>query len=114
RTTQPRGLPKIETGQVKLDFRRDGTGYLVGLLKALGVNVDSQALVFSKTSFQAARISPANPRAIYFSDDETVGYVKGSDLLEVASLDPNQAVNLYSFDQQQNPPRFDQRDVFVQ
>jgi hypothetical protein len=105
---------KLESGQVKLEFRKDGTGYAAGLLRALGVNIDSQALVFSKTSFQASRISPANPRAIYFSDDVTVGYVKNSDLMEIAALDPRQGVIFYSFDQHQDPPRFDRRDVCLQ
>jgi len=105
---------KVESGKVKLEFRKDGTGYLAALLKALGLNVDSQALVFSKTSFQAARISPANPRALYFSDDVAVGFVKGSDLLEIAALDPRQGVIFYSFDQHQNPPRFDRRDICIQ
>jgi len=105
---------KVESGKVKLEFRKDGTCYLAALLKALGLNVDSQALVFSKTSFQAARISPANPRALYFSDDVAVGFVKGSDLLEIAALDPRQGVIFYSFDQHQNPPRFDRRDVCIQ
>ena len=106
--------PKLASGQIKLEYRKDGSGYLASLLKALGVNPDSQALVFSKTSFQATRISPANPRAIYFSDDVFVGFVKGSDLLEVAATDPRQGVIFYSFDQHQNPPRFDRRDVCLQ
>src|SRR5260370_13102790 len=39
---------------------------LAGLLERLGINVDTQVLVFSKTSVQAPRISPRNPRATYF------------------------------------------------
>src|SRR5450755_2020523 len=104
----------LESGKVKLEYRKDGTGYLASLLKALGVNPDSQALVFSKTSFQAAHISPRNPRAIYFSDDVAVGYVRGTNLLEVAALDPKQGVMFYSFDQQSNPPRLDRRDVCIE
>ena len=34
-------------------------------------------LVFSKTSFQAARIRPRRPRAIYFNDEVSVAYVPG-------------------------------------
>ncbi len=89
-------------------------GYLPGLLKALGVNPDSQSLVFSKTSFQAARIDPRNPRAIYFSDDAAVGFVRGSDLLEVAALDPKQGMVFYSFNGGTNPPSFDRRDACLQ
>src|SRR5262249_3411432 len=62
---------KLENGQAQLDCRIQGPRCLLSLLKALGVNPDTQALVFSKTSFQAARISPSNPRAIYFSDHVT-------------------------------------------
>jgi hypothetical protein len=89
-------------------------GYLPGLLRALGVNPDSQALVFSKTSFQAARIDPHNPRALYFSDDAMVGFVRGSDLLEVAALDPRQGMVFYSFDGSTSPPSFIRRDACLQ
>lgn len=61
---------------------------LEALLKQLGINTDSQMLVFSKTSFQAPKISPDNPRALYFTDDAAVGFVRGSENLEVAALDP--------------------------
>ena len=107
-------LRSIEQGKTKLEPGSDGTGYLPSLLKALEVSTDSQVMVFSKTSFQASRISPKNPRAIYFSDDVTVGYVRGSNLLEVAAVDPRQGVIFYSFDQEADPPRFDRRDVCLQ
>src|SRR5580693_8126966 len=57
---------RIDVGAVKLDSRPDPLGYLPSLLEHFGIPVDSQALVFSKTSFQATKISPTNPRAIYF------------------------------------------------
>src|SRR5690349_4998674 len=53
----------------KVHLNAGGDGFLSSLLKALDVNPDSQTLVFSKTSFQAARIEPRNPRALYFNDD---------------------------------------------
>src|SRR6516165_6949461 len=107
-------LRSVEQGKTKLEPGSDGTGYLPSLLRALEVSADSQVMVFSKTSFQASRISPKNPRAIYFSDDVTVGYVRGSNLLEVAAVDPRQGVIFYSFDQEADPPRFDRRDVCLQ
>jgi hypothetical protein len=109
-----RVIQDMKAGKTKLTAGKDGTGILDGLLRALGVNPDSQMLVFSKTSFQASRISPRNPRAIYFSDDVAVGYVRGSDLLEVGDLDPKQGFVFYSFDQEAKPPRFDRRDVCLQ
>jgi hypothetical protein len=63
-------------------------GYLLSLLRTLHVPVESQVLVFSKTSFQNTRITPASPRAIYFNDDVYVGYVPGGDVIELASIDP--------------------------
>jgi hypothetical protein len=104
----------IKSGKTKITLRTDGTGALVSLLQTLGVNADSQVMVFSKTSFQASIISPRNPRAIYFNDDTMVGYVRGSGLLEVANMDPKQGFIFYSFDQQAKPPRFDRRDVCLQ
>jgi hypothetical protein len=80
---------ELATGKVKLD--------LPGLLEHFGINPDSQALVFSQTSFQAAKISPRNPRAIYFNDEVAVGWVRGGQGLEVAALDPKQGVVFYSF-----------------
>src|SRR5688572_9786285 len=47
------------------------------ILRELNVPESSQMLVFSKTSVQRMRISPQNPRAIYFNDDCYVGWVPG-------------------------------------
>lgn len=82
----------------KLEFRPDGFGYLPSLLERLGINPDSQALVFSKDSFQADKISPRNPRAIYFSDDVAVGFVPGGKGIEVAAVDPKLGPIFYTLD----------------
>ena len=60
---------------------------LAELLGKLGVPVESQVLVFSKTSAQNSRIAPETPRAIYFSDDLYLGWVQGGEI-EAASFDP--------------------------
>src|SRR5580700_9136867 len=52
---------ELESGAAHLNFRDDGFGYLASLLERFGITVDSQALVFSKTSFQGALVSPRNP-----------------------------------------------------
>src|SRR5688500_15898672 len=59
---------QLERGEATLEYR-EGPGYLPSLLEKLDVNVDSQTLVFSKTSLQQAIISPKNPRALYFNDE---------------------------------------------
>jgi hypothetical protein len=100
----------LEDGKVRLAFKEGGLGYLPSLLERLGVNPDSQALAFSKTSFQAARIGPRNPRAIYFNDDVAVGWVRGGDGLEIAAGDPKQGVVFYTLDTQKvDRPRLTRR-----
>ena len=101
---------KLAAGQARLDFAANGLGYLPSVLQQLGVSVDSQALVFSRTSIQSERISPRTPRAIYFSDDVAVGYVQNGDL-ELAALDPRQGVIFYSLDGQKSAkPSFARRE----
>ncbi len=81
------------------------------MLRELRVPVDSQGLVFSKTSFQARRISPANPRAIFFNDNLYVGFVPGGDVIEVASIDATRGSLFYVLNQQRTErPRFLRRN----
>ena len=104
----------LSSGDLTLDF--DETfGYLPAVLKALNVPRESQVLVFSKTSFQAPRIFPRSPRALYFNDRVSVGWVRNGDMLEVASVDPKQGVIFYTLDQEKLPkPRFERRDTCLQ
>jgi hypothetical protein len=102
---------KIESGQAKLDYAPNGLGYLAALLKQLDINVDSQVLVFSKTSIQTDRISPRTPRAIYFNDSTSVGFVRDGEVLEISSLDPRQGVEFYGLDpEKRDKPDLSRRD----
>jgi hypothetical protein len=89
---------RLDKGEVKLAYEANHGGYLGSLLKVLHVNVDSQMLVFSKTSFQGSKISPKAPRALYFNDEVQVGSVHGSDVLEFIAFDRKQGVNFYTLD----------------
>jgi hypothetical protein len=101
---------QLEDGKVRLEFKEGGLGYLPSLLERLGVSPDSQALVFSKTSFQAAKIGPRNPRAIYFNDDVAVGWVRSSDGFEIAASDPKEGVIFYTLETQKvDQPRLTRR-----
>ena len=91
---------RLRAGTATLKFE-PGHGYLRSLLDALGVPVESQALVFSQTSFQAPHINYRNPRAVYFADTVAVGWVRGGDILEIAAQDPTQGVVFYSLDQKE-------------
>ena len=86
---------KLGKGTAKLDFAPNGLGYLPAILKQLNINIDSQVLVFSHTSIQAARISPRAPRAIYFNDEVAVGFVQNGEVLEFTALDPIRGVRMY-------------------
>jgi hypothetical protein len=101
---------RIDKGEVKLAY--DGPmGYLRSVLEALNVSTTSQVLVFSKTSFQAPRIGPPTPRALYFKDNVEVGFVRTGDVLEFAALDSKQGVHFYTLDQEQaERPKFERRD----
>jgi hypothetical protein len=89
---------RIDAGEVKLTRDRKH-GYLESLLKALNVPVSSQTLVFSKTSFQRDRISPATPRALYFNDDTYVGWVQGGEVIELATTDAHLGTVFYTLDE---------------
>lgn len=100
----------IESGKVQL--RYEGMqGYLRSTLQALEIPIESQMVVFSKTSLQQAIISPRNPRTIFFGDSVAVGWVRGEPFVEVAALDDEAGVVFYTLDQ--NPaekPQFRRRD----
>ncbi|MEQ1748746.1 MAG: hypothetical protein ABL974_04955 [Prosthecobacter sp.] len=113
--TQPKdaayALEKLmNTGQVKLD-RSNAWTVLKGLLKQFHIPIESQVMVFSKTSKQNDRISPQTPRVIYFGDDTYVGYSVGGSI-EISSIDSLLGPIFYLLDpevEDSQPLRF-QRD----
>jgi hypothetical protein len=105
---------QIDSGAVRLGYSPDH-GYLEAVLAALKVPASSQVLVFSKTSFQAVRIGPPQPRAIYHAPSVSVGYVRGGDLLEFAAVDPRQGIIFYTLDQEKTArPVFARRGECIQ
>jgi hypothetical protein len=105
---------KLDSGAATLEYT-PGLGYLPSLLKNLGINVDSQLLVFSKTSFQSVKISPRAPRAIFFNDNVAVGSVQDGEVLELVALDPKQGDNFYTLSvEKADHPEFARRDVCLQ
>lgn len=97
---------RLQDGSAALTFD-PANGYLRSVLQALHVPVESQSLVFSQTSFQAPLINVLNPRAIYFTDTVSVGWVRGGKILEIAAQDPAQGVIFYELQQSaSSSPRF--------
>ena len=105
---------RMKAGEVKLPYDPQ-FGYLPAVLRALDVPVSSQVLVFSKTSFQAPRIAPRTPRALYFNDEVSVGWVQGGDVVELTALDPERGVLFYTVDQERvAKPSLDRRGECLQ
>lgn len=98
RTAVDRLNAKLRDGSAKLVFD-EKTGYLKSVLDLLNVPVESQILVYTKTSLQAQHVRMDNPRAIYFNDDVAVGYVRGAGLIEIVAQDPVLGSVFYSIHQ---------------
>jgi hypothetical protein len=94
---------RLAGGKATLEFDR-AQGYLKAVLRELAIPASSQALVFSKTSFQRQWITPRTPRALYFNDDVYLGWVLGGDVLEIASQDPQLGSIFYTVDQDGDKP----------
>lgn len=102
---------KLEKGEAKLEYSPE-RGYLPSVLKLLQVPVNSQTLVFSKTSFQYPKISPEHPRALYYNDDVYVGSVHEGKAVEIVSFDPMQGAIFYLLDERKSDqPRFQRAEL---
>jgi len=101
-------------GELQSDGRAlpfdEARGWLPALLELLDLPVESQVLVFSKTSLQSDRISPATPRAIYFNDDAALAWIPGSPVMELTTFDPVQGPTFYAIEQRRGAPVFERRD----
>ena len=102
---------QIDQGKASLVYDEDH-GYLKSVLGLLKVPVSSQALVFSKTSFQYAKISPQHPRALYYNDDIYVGSVHEGKAIEIVSFDPTQGAIFYLLDERKvDKPAFQRAEL---
>ena len=86
---------KLRDGSAKLVFDPK-TGYLKSVLELLNVPIESQVMVYTQTSLQAQHIKMNNPRAIYFNDTVSVGYIRGAGLIEVVAQDPKMGSIFYT------------------
>ncbi len=100
---------KIQAGAVSLTFEGRG-GFLRSALEALELPIDSQLLVFSTDSLQGKLINEQSPRAIYFNDRVSLGWVRDGEFLEVAAHDESVGVVFYTLEQRAGatyrPPQF--------
>ena len=94
---------ELDAGRIVLDASSE-KAFLMSVLGALEVPVSSQMFAYSAISLQSRRISPSNPRAIFFNDDTYVAWVPGGQI-EIAALDPDLGCIFYLLD----PPKAGQR-----
>ncbi|MDZ4688897.1 MAG: hypothetical protein SH850_27795 [Planctomycetaceae bacterium] len=91
-------IADVEAGKTTL-AHNESTGYLPALLAALDVPVESQLLLFSRTSLQSRHIGPKTPRAIYFTDEVTIGWIPDAPIIEVMGQDPVKGSVFYTIPQ---------------
>ena len=94
---------RLADGEATLRFDPERGGYLGSLLEALGIDVSSQMLVFSKTSLQVENITAKHPRAIYFGDDVYVAWVRGGSI-EIGAMDDALGPVFYTLEQNDRAP----------
>ena len=86
----------IESGGIPTYLGQSERERLKELLGYLKIPESSQLLVFSTTSLQLSKITPAKPRAIYFNDNLYLGYVPGGKI-EVLEVDQKEGILPYIF-----------------
>src|SRR5262245_14031449 len=102
---------RLASGEAKLVYDEQ-RGYLPSLLRLLDIRIDSQVLVFSKTSFQHTLIDPQHPRAVYFNDNVSIGMVQGGTVYEMMALEPGRGLAFYTLDTRKTEqPSFQRRGV---
>jgi hypothetical protein len=100
---------RMEGGALELAYDpRPGIGYLPALLRELAVPVESQLLVYSKTSLQQRLIAPERPRALYFNDAMAVGAVQDG-VIEIAVQDAKQGTVFYTLETTDDEPRLERQ-----
>ncbi|HEX6214532.1 MAG TPA: hypothetical protein VFZ38_06930, partial [Vicinamibacterales bacterium] len=95
---------RLADGSATLVFD-EKTGYLKSVLELLKIPVESQVLVYTQTSQQASHITMTNPRAIYFNDEASVGYIPGAGMLEIVAQDGALGSIFYVIHQQADAAR---------
>lgn len=89
---------ELKAGGKPLVFAPSALGYVPDLMRRLNVADDSQVLAFSRSSFQAGFVGPANPRAIYFNDTVSVAYIPDAPLIELWAVGRDGRVRFYTME----------------
>jgi len=100
---------RLAQAKTVLEFdARPGIGYLPSVLRELHVPLESQLLVYSKTSLQQRLITPDRPRALYFNDELAVGSVQDG-IIEIAVQDAKQGAVFYTLQRVADQPHLERQ-----
>ncbi|MBI1348816.1 hypothetical protein GC163_21295 [bacterium] len=94
-------LDRVAAGEVSLEYHPE-QGYLPALLRELQIPVESQLLLFSKSSLQSGHIGPKSPRALYFNDEICLGWIPDAPLIELMAQDPVKGSMFYAIPQDES------------
>ncbi len=81
-------------GRLQLDVS-SRKNWVHSVLRALNVPVESQVLVFSKTSLQNTLINPQAPRAVFYNEETYIGWAQGG-MIELIGTDPQNGPQFYT------------------
>lgn len=95
---------RVSKGRTTLDLSSP-KAWVRSVLRELNVPVESQVLVFSKTSLQNALISPQTPRSVFYNEDTYAGWSLGG-MMELIGIDPALGPQFYtlSYPEQSGAP----------
>lgn len=85
---------RVASGRARLDLGSP-KAWVRSVLRELDVPVESQVLVFSKTSLQNALITPQTPRSVFYNEDTYAGWSQGG-MMELIGIDPQQGPQFYT------------------
>lgn len=107
---------RLERREARLEFDEGSPqGYLRSVLTHLEIPVESQVLNFTAAARNAQHVRYEQPRAIYFSDEATVGYVPGTPEIELTAFDPDRGTVFYALRQlASEQPRIEREDDCLQ
>ncbi|MEO0445123.1 MAG: hypothetical protein AAF191_03490 [Verrucomicrobiota bacterium] len=112
RDPMTRLLDAVEAGDVPPLSEPVGRPLVERLLRELEIPVESQTLVFSKTSLQRRAVDPGNPRAVYFNEEIYLGWMPRG-RIEIGSVDPHLGSVFYfqrPLDDHESPLFFESRN----
>ncbi len=85
---------RVNNGRLQIDAS-SRKNWVRSVLQALNVPVESQVLVFSKTSLQNSLISPQTPRSVFYNEESYIGWAQGG-MIELIGIDPQHGAQFYT------------------